>query len=448
MSAAKPYAAGRTQAGMGRAAGCGAGVMFTNGTCARLPRQRAMPMTIDATNTVKRILLSIRGNDQPARFFRTSLPELGRASEHDLLVFSVPCTRLCSLGGGAPNPEMSGWPLHGIAEDYVSALLVPHRFGARIVSNPCERHANVGSLKHADAVDEGSMNTTATNEKVLRRVEEQPACRDYERVAAAIAYLDTHRREQPKLAEVAAHVGLSAHHFQRTFKRWSGVTPKQLLGYLTVHDAKSMLTHGRLSLLDVSAELGLSGPARLHDAFISIEAMTPGEYKDGGAGLTIKRAVHPSPFGPLRVYATARGICGLEFVPGDARSVEATWPGATYVDAPDTGEELVGMLSAGVLRGDVQLHLKGTNFQVRVWRALLGLPSGAAAGYGALAAALGHPGAARAVGSAVGRNPIAWLIPCHRVVREVGAIGEYRYGQARKRALLAWEQVRYNENAA
>lgn len=290
------------------------------------------------------------------------------------------------------------------------------------------------------------MNTISSNDKVLRRVEDLPACRDYARVAAAITYLDAHRREQPGLAQVAAHVGLSVHHFHRTFKRWSGVTPKQFLRYLTVLDAKPMLSTGRVSLLDVSIELGLSGPARLHDAFISIEAMTPGEYKDGGAGLTIWRAVHPSPFGPLRVYATARGICGLEFVPGDARSTQATWPHATYIDAPDTGADLVQMLSAGALRGKLELHLKGSNFQVRVWRALLGLPCGAAVGYGALAAALKHPGAARAVGSAVGRNPIAWLIPCHRVVREVGSIGEYRYGQARKRALLAWEQVRHQQS--
>ena len=292
------------------------------------------------------------------------------------------------------------------------------------------------------------MNVMTCADSTLRRVAADPACRDYERIAAAIAYLDEHRRAQPSLADVAAHVGLSAHHFQRTFKRWSGVTPKQLLGYLTVRDAKPLLASGAWSVLDVSDELGLSGPARLHDAFVSVEAMTPGEYKDGGSALTIARAVHPSPFGPVRVYATARGICGLEFVPADAKSVEATWPNARYVDRPDTGAELVQMLSAGVLKGNFELHLKGTNFQVRVWRALLALPDGAVSGYGAIAKAIGHPGAARAVGTAIGRNPVAWLIPCHRVIREVGTIGEYRYGHERKRALLALEQVRCGRQAA
>ena len=267
--------------------------------------------------------------------------------------------------------------------------------------------------------------------------------RDFERVQAAIHYLYEFRRDQPGLDEVAAHVALSPHHFQRLFRRWCGVTPKQLLSYLTVAEAKALLAD-RWSVLETSAELGLSGPARLHDAFVSVEAMTPGDYKAGGAGLEVREGLHLSPFGWVRVLATTRGVCGLEFTssPDSPGELLKELPAATIVRDDQTGADLVAELSAGELKTPVNLHLKGTNFQIQVWTALLRLPSGRVTSYGELARASGRPRAARAVGSAMARNPVAWLIPCHRVVRGLADLGSYRYGAARKRAMVAWECAR------
>lgn len=270
--------------------------------------------------------------------------------------------------------------------------------------------------------------------------EQQQMMRDYARVEAAIQYLYSHRREQPSLDLLAAQVALSPHHFQRLFRRWSGVTPKQLLSYLTVRDAKQLLS-AHWSVLDTSDELGLSGPARLHDAFVSVQGMTPGDYKNGGVELEIRVGHHESPFGLVRVMETTRGICGIEFVASrDAASVVACdWPNAPLTEDDDVGRALVQSLSGGKLEQPVQLHLRGTNFQLQVWRALLRLPFGRITSYGTLATAAGSPRAARAVGSAMARNPVAWLIPCHRVVRAVTDLGAYRYGEVRKRAMVAWE---------
>ncbi len=281
------------------------------------------------------------------------------------------------------------------------------------------------------------------NSTCERTTMQQPAhqmSRDYARIEAAIQYLYAHRKEQPGLESLAAEVAHSPHHFQRLFRRWSGVTPKQLLSYLTVRDAKALLAN-HWSVLDTSDEVGLSGPARLHDAFVSVEGMTPGEFKNGGEALHIRVAQHPSPFGLVRVMETERGICGLEFVAEAAAPsvLLAEWPNATITQDKHVGRTLVRSLSNGTLDESVSLHLRGTNFQLQVWRALLQLPFGRITSYRSLAAAAGSPRAARAVGSTMARNPVAWLIPCHRVVRAVTDLGAYRYGDTRKRAMVAWE---------
>jgi AraC family transcriptional regulator, regulatory protein of adaptative response / methylated-DNA-[protein]-cysteine methyltransferase len=265
--------------------------------------------------------------------------------------------------------------------------------------------------------------------------------RDYARVEAAIKFLHAQRRSQPSLDQLAEHVCLSPHHFQRLFRRWCGVTPKQLLSFLTVAEAQQLLA-ARWNVLDTSIEVGLSGPARLHDAFVAVTAMTPGEYKAGGAELEIAYAYHMTPFGWMRVMSTSRGICELAFV--DANCVGLVpalpeWPNATLTPAPQVGMQLVRELSAGGLRTPVQLHLRGTNFQLQVWRALMRLPIGSVTGYSDIARAIGRPRAQRAVGSALGRNPVVWLVPCHRVIRDVADLGQYRFGVTRKRAMVAWE---------
>jgi AraC family transcriptional regulator of adaptative response/methylated-DNA-[protein]-cysteine methyltransferase len=271
--------------------------------------------------------------------------------------------------------------------------------------------------------------------------------RDYERIGRAIAYLRRHAAEQPDLAAAARHVNLSEHHFQRLFTRWAGVSPKRFVQYLTVEHAKSRLAAPG-SVLDLAGAVGLSGPGRLHDLFVTLEAMSPGEYRAGGAGLSIRYGVHDSPFGPALVAATERGICGLHFVgeaaDGTAR-LRKDWPEADLrQDAAGTGaiaDRLFQPLSSGVGR-PLALLVKGTNFQIKVWRALLEVPFGSVTSYRQIAARVGAPGSSRAVGGAVGANPVAWLIPCHRVIRESGMLGGYHWGLDRKAAMLGWEAAR------
>jgi AraC family transcriptional regulator, regulatory protein of adaptative response / methylated-DNA-[protein]-cysteine methyltransferase len=271
--------------------------------------------------------------------------------------------------------------------------------------------------------------------------------RDYERIGRAIAYLRRHAGDQPDLAAVARHVNLSEHHFQRLFTRWAGVSPKRFVQYLTLEHAKSRLTRSD-SVLDLSGSVGLSGPGRLHDLFVTLEAMSPGEYRAGGAGLSIRYGVHDSPFGPALIAATARGICGLHFIgeveDGTAR-LRKDWPEAALQrDTAGTGaiaERLFRPLASGTGR-PLALLVKGSNFQVKVWRALLEVPFGAVTSYRQIAARVGAPGSSRAVGGAVGANPIAWLIPCHRVIRETGLLGGYHWGLDRKAAMLGWEAAR------
>jgi AraC family transcriptional regulator of adaptative response/methylated-DNA-[protein]-cysteine methyltransferase len=271
--------------------------------------------------------------------------------------------------------------------------------------------------------------------------------RDYERVACAIEFLRRNAASQPDLTAVARHLHLSEHHFQRLFTRWAGVSPKRFVQYLTVEHAKSRLA-ATSSLLDLAGAVGLSGPGRLHDLFVTLEALSPGEYKAGGSGLAIRYGVHESPFGTALVAVTARGICGLHFVDGVADGIarlRQDWPGAELrQDRDGTAsivEQLFSPLSSPPGR-PLALLVKGSNFQVKVWRALLELPFGSLATYGHVAGRIGAPGSARAVGTAIGANPIAWLIPCHRVIRESGALGGYRWGTERKAAMLGWEAGR------
>lgn len=277
--------------------------------------------------------------------------------------------------------------------------------------------------------------------------------RDYERVARAIEYLRHNAAGQPDLAAVARHLHLSEHHFQRLFTCWAGVSPKRFVQFLTLEHAKTRLATTR-GVLDLAGAVGLSGPGRLHDLFVTLEAVSPGEYKASGAGLAIRYGVHPSPFGAALVATTGRGICALHFVdsPGDGiERLRRDWPDAELCRDPGAtapvAERIFRPLSSPPGRA-LALLVKGTNFQVKVWRALLELPSGSLATYGDVAARIGAPGSARAVGTAVGANPVAWLIPCHRVIRESGALGGYRWGTERKAAMLGWEAARAADPAA
>lgn len=272
---------------------------------------------------------------------------------------------------------------------------------------------------------------------------------DYARVGRAVRFVEEHAAEQPSLEEVAAHVGLSPYHFQRLFRRWAGVSPKRFLQYLTVESAKELL-RGSASVLDAALEVGLSGPSRLHDLFVSVESVTPGEYKRFGEGLELRYGLHRTPFGDCLAAVTERGLCSLAFVDDDGRAeafdaLAATWREAALVEDPAAScpviEQIFG--ADGPVEGRaIRVLLRGTRFQLKVWEALLRIPEGAFVSYGALAAAVGHPGASRAVGNAVGENPIAYLIPCHRVLRASGQIGGYRWGTTRKRALVAREAAR------
>lgn len=268
---------------------------------------------------------------------------------------------------------------------------------------------------------------------------------DYARIEKAIQFIQSNRRRQPSLNEIACAVGLSAFHFQRLFQRWAGITPKRLLQYLTLEDAKQLL-RGDVSVLDTSLELGLSGPARLHDHFVSLESVTPGQYKNGGARLEIGYAVQPSPFGPTFVAVTDRGICRLSFLKHDRCDRELAalrehWPNAKI---HEDRERLGGILDnvfryTGPAKQPLRLVVCGSNFQVKVWEALLRIPRGSVTSYRHLANALGYPAAPRVAARAVASNPVAYLIPCHRVLRATGDVGGYRWGAPRKQAILAWE---------
>jgi len=270
---------------------------------------------------------------------------------------------------------------------------------------------------------------------------------DYLRIEQAILYLENHYKEQPGLDEVAANIGLSEYHFQRLFTRWAGVSPKRFLQFLTKEGAKELLSNSE-NLLDTTHQVGLSSLGRLHDLFVTTEAVTPGEYKTGGEGLTIRYGIHLTPFGKCLIGLTERGICHLGFVTGsEGEAIDSLvndWKEARMIEDYRSTAALVEPIFD--LRYDTRikpltLHLRGTNFQIKVWEALLQIPAGTATTYEGLAQRIGRPNASRAVGSAVGHNPIAVLIPCHRVIRKVGEFGNYRYGPLRKKALLAREYM-------
>ncbi len=274
--------------------------------------------------------------------------------------------------------------------------------------------------------------------------------KDYDRIARVIRYLDAHQAEQPDLARLADHAGLSPFHFHRLFTTWAAITPKDFLQQLTLARARAVLREGE-GVLEAAIDAGLSGPGRLHDLCVTLEAASPGEIKSGGAGWTITAGFADSPFGGYLAGEGPRGVCHLSFIEsgtGEAAldGLHADWPNARLRRDDDAAARLAARIfaaPAGVsaARPALRALVRGTAFQLRVWRALLRIPSGALITYGRLAAALGMPGAARAVGTAVGRNPLAYLIPCHRVIRETGAAGGYRWGAERKRAMLARESA-------
>ena len=294
---------------------------------------------------------------------------------------------------------------------------------------------------------------------------------DYDLVRAAISFISREWRDQPEVETIAEAVGVSAPELTQLFRRWAGLTPKAFLQAVTLDHARRLLDSSA-SVLDASYEAGLSGPGRLHDLFVTHEAMSPGEYKSGGAGLTISYGFHPSPFGLALVMANERGLCGLAFADDGASplaGLEASAPAASKSAAPGIGraaaladmahrwprarlvEDMAAtapyatrIFSAGMWRKDqpLRVFLIGTDFEVRVWETLLRIPMGQAATYSAVAGCIGNPKASRAVGAAVGRNPISFVVPCHRVLGKSGALTGYHWGITRKQAMLGWEAGR------
>ena len=270
---------------------------------------------------------------------------------------------------------------------------------------------------------------------------------DYERIANVIRFLDRHHAEQPDLYQLATGAGLSPFHFHRLFSTWAGVTPKDFLQCLTLEHVKQLLIEGN-NVFDTALDAGLSGPGRLHDLCVTLEAASPGEMKNGGAGMQIDYGFAETPFGEALIAETRRGICHLSFVDGNGRNgardfLTSEWPNAKLQRADRRAEELAGKIFAQPRQNQsvrrLRAFVRGTPFQVRVWRALLSVPTGSLTTYGRLAQAIGQSKAARAVGSAVGANPISFVIPCHRVIRETGALGNYGGGRIRKRAIVGWE---------
>jgi AraC family transcriptional regulator of adaptative response/methylated-DNA-[protein]-cysteine methyltransferase len=272
------------------------------------------------------------------------------------------------------------------------------------------------------------------------------AAADYDIVRRAIAFLSEHWREQPEIEAIAEAAGVSASDLHHLFRRWAGITPKAFLQALTLDHARRLLRDSA-SVLDASFEVGLSGPGRLHDLFVTHEAMSPGEWKSGGSGLTISYGFHPSPFGTALVMATERGLAGLAFAdPGEEQAALADmgrrWPQARLVeDAARTAPLAQRIFDSKLWRAERPLRvvLIGTDFEVRVWETLLRIPMGRAITYSDIAAKIQAPKAARAVGAAVGKNPISFVVPCHRALGKNGDLTGYHWGLTRKRAMLGWE---------
>lgn len=271
----------------------------------------------------------------------------------------------------------------------------------------------------------------------------------YSRIAEAIRYLGENFRSQPDLDELASKMHLSSFHFQRMFSEWAGVSPKKFLQYLSLEHAKGMLRE-RATLMDTAFETGLSGTGRLHDLFIHIEGMTPGEYKNGGAALSIQYAFAETQFGPVIIASTHRGVCYMAFYVEEAAALEELkrkFPGAALSPATDAHQQEALKVFSGA-PAQVKLHLKGTPFQLKVWEALLKIPPGQLSSYNLLAQQIAHHKASRAVGSAVGDNPVAYIIPCHRVIQSSGIIGQYHWGSVRKASMIGWEAAQQEREEA
>ena len=270
--------------------------------------------------------------------------------------------------------------------------------------------------------------------------------KDYERIEKAIVYLKENFKEQPDLDEVAKQVHLSPFHFQKLFSEWAGVSPKKFLQFISVEYAKGLLKQN-LSLSDVSFETGLSGTSRLHDLFINIEGMTPGEFKNGGEALQINYNFATTAFGDIIIASTEKGICHLSFTwdkKTDIENLRHSFPNAKLVEKTDSIQQDALAFFTGEWNDlkKIKLHLKGTAFQLKVWQTLLHIPFGNIATYGTIANSIQNPKASRAVGTAIGDNPVAFLIPCHRVIKSTGIIGEYHWGSNRKTAMLGWEAAK------
>jgi AraC family transcriptional regulator of adaptative response/methylated-DNA-[protein]-cysteine methyltransferase len=268
---------------------------------------------------------------------------------------------------------------------------------------------------------------------------------DYERIEKVIRHLKEHYVEQPDLRTLAGIAQVSEFHFHRLFSRWAGVTPKSFVKFLTAQHAKALLRESQ-SVLDVALDSGLSGPGRLHDLLVSVDAVSPGEFKNYGAGMEIRYGFHPTPFGTCLIGATARGICHLSFlndssISGTAilRELKSDWPKAMLRHHPKSTRVLASKIFDRGRSEKIPVLLVGTPFRLKVWEALLKIPLGRVLSYQDIARSIGNSRACRAVGSAVGANPVAYLIPCHRVIHETGIVGNYRWGPARKLAMLAWE---------
>jgi AraC family transcriptional regulator of adaptative response/methylated-DNA-[protein]-cysteine methyltransferase len=270
---------------------------------------------------------------------------------------------------------------------------------------------------------------------------------DYDRIEKTIRYLEKNFREQPSLEMAASVIHLSAFHFQRLFQKWAGVSPKQFVQYLTAQHAKKRLLESR-SVLETAYDAGLSGSGRLHDLMISIEAMTPGEVKAKGKGMRIEWGVQPTPFGDALLAMTQRGVCGLSFLENRNQRVvlagfKKEWSQALWVEnEAGTLKVIRQIFGTGSRKEDIKILLRGTEFQIKVWEALLKIPAGFVQSYQDVAKTIQKPSASRAVGNAVGQNAIAYLIPCHRVIRETGVLGDYRWGSFRKKAMLGWEEAK------
>lgn len=270
---------------------------------------------------------------------------------------------------------------------------------------------------------------------------------NYNRIAEAIEYIKNNFKEQPSLDEIASKVHLSPFHFQRLFSEWAGTTPKKFLQYISIEHAKKLLTNKQATLFDTAFETGLSGTGRLHDLFINIEGMTPAEYKNGGTNLSINYSFAESPFGNMIVASTTKGVCYMAFNDNEAQALndlKAKFPNSIF----ERNLDLIQQNALFIFQNDwsklpeIKLHLKGTDFQLKVWETLLKIPMGNLSTYGSIAKQIGSVNASRAVGTAIGSNPVAFLIPCHRVIQSSGNVGGYMWGETRKTAIIGWESAK------